>query len=126
MHEQRSAIGFDREGGWCDARLGLALGILGQHGGHILGLHLNGLIRARRPRVEQHASPLGFLCCLTGPEVWGEECDRSFEVAGVDEQRPRLIAGGDVFASRRGFGRSKRQWQIAITKKLPTIRLFAF
>ena len=61
---------------------------------------------------------LGLLDRRLRPEVRQEERDRPLEVAGVQEQRPALVAGRHVLAGGRLLGGGERQRQVAVAEQL--------
>src|SRR4051794_17321721 len=70
------------------------------------------------------AGPLGVLDGGVRPEIRGEEGDRSFEVCGVEEEGPALVAGGDVCALGPGLGIGERERQVAVAEELAGGALF--
>ena len=58
------------------------------------------------------------------PEIRREERDRAFEVSGVQEQRPALVAGRDVLAGGGRLGCGERQRQVAVAEQLAARALF--
>src|SRR6185437_11525010 len=51
------------------------------------------------------------------PEIRREECYRPLEVGRVQEQRPAVVAGGNVLSISRRFGFCKWQRQVAVAEQ---------
>ena len=96
----------------------VALRVGRDHRGHVLRLHLERLVRVRRPRIEQQPRVLRVELRRMRPEVRREEAHRPLEVARVEEQRPAVVAGGDVLATRRRLRRNQRQRQVAVAEEI--------
>jgi hypothetical protein len=113
MQHGGGAIRADGEACRRDAGL-----FVGQNGGHVLRLHLDGLVGSRRAGVEQLSRPLGMLDECLRPEKRREEGHGAFEVAGAQNERPALVARRHVFACGDALLICERQRQIAVAEKL--------
>ena len=118
MQDDRRAIGADRERGRSHARIGVAFLILGHRRRHILGLHLEMLVRIRTARIEHLAGDGRITERRARPEVRREETDRPLEVRRVQEERPAVGARGDVLAFGLRLGLGERHRQVTVTEEL--------
>ena len=118
MEHDGGAIGADRERGRCDARIGITLGIHGLCGGHILGLHLEMLVRIRAAGIEHQTGDSRIADGRTRPEIRREETDRALEVRRVQEERPAVVPGGHVLAFGLRLRLRKRHRQITVAEEL--------
>lgn len=108
-----------RDAGPCDAVCIFCLGA-----GNVLSFHLEGAVGIGGASVEEISSEARFGNCVARPEEGGEESDGAFEVAGVEEEGPALIAGGNVAAAGFGFGLSEGEREVAIAEPFSLSSLF--
>ena len=118
MQHDGRAVRANREGRRRHARIGLPLLVLSLRGGHILGLHLEMLVRIRAAGIEHQTGDSRIADGRTRPEVRREETDRPLEVRRVQEERPAVVAGGDVLAFGLRLGLRERHREVTITEEL--------
>ena len=118
MQHDSGAIGADRKGCRRDARIGRAFVVRGLRGGHILGLHLEMLVRIGATGIEHLAGDGRITEGRARPEVRREETDRALEVRRVQEERPAVVARGHVFAFSLRLRLGKWHWQVTVAEEL--------
>ncbi len=82
-----------------------------------MGFHLEGASGLGGSGIEEHAGEAGLVESGFDPEVRGKEREGAFEVLGIKEERPALVAGGDGFAGGGGFGFREREGEVAIAEE---------